>query len=89
MGSGAFSFWHLLVILTIAIVVFGTKRLSNLGEDLGNAIKGFRSAMKDGEQPVPEGGGQNVGKQESTGSPQMASGHTLEGEITARNKERV
>jgi len=38
-----------LVVLAIVIIVFGTKRLKNLGEDLGGAIKGFKSAMKDGE----------------------------------------
>jgi len=41
---------HLLVVLAIVIIVFGTKRLRNLGADLGGAIKGFRSAVKDGEE---------------------------------------
>lgn len=41
---------HLLVVLAIVIIVFGTKRLRNLGTDLGGAIKGFRSAIKDGEE---------------------------------------
>jgi sec-independent protein translocase protein TatA len=40
---------HLLVVLAIAMVVFGTKRLRNIGADLGGAIKGFRTAMKEGE----------------------------------------
>ena len=40
---------QLLIILAIVIVLFGTKRLKNLGSDLGGAIKGFRSAVKDGE----------------------------------------
>lgn len=44
-----FSIPHLLVVLAIVIVVFGTKRLRNLGSDLGGAIKGFKSAMKEGE----------------------------------------
>jgi sec-independent protein translocase protein TatA len=44
-----FSIPHLLVVLAIVIVLFGTKRLRNVGADLGGAIKGFRSAMKDGE----------------------------------------
>lgn len=41
---------HLLVVLAIVIIVFGTKRLRNLGTDLGGAIKGFRTAVKDGEE---------------------------------------
>ncbi len=40
---------HLLLVLVIVILVFGTKRLKNIGADLGNAIKGFRNAVKDGE----------------------------------------
>ena len=41
---------QLLIVLVIVIVLFGTKRLRNMGGDLGGAIKGFRSAMKDGEE---------------------------------------
>lgn len=41
---------ELLIILAIALVVFGFKKLKNLGPDLGSAIKGFKNAMKDGEQ---------------------------------------
>lgn len=41
---------QLLIVLAIVIVLFGTKRLRNIGGDLGGAIKGFRSAMKDGEE---------------------------------------
>ena len=40
---------QLLIVLAIVVVLFGTKRLKNIGGDLGGAIKGFRSAMKDGE----------------------------------------
>jgi sec-independent protein translocase protein TatA len=40
---------HLLVVLAIVIVIFGTKRLRNLGADLGGAIKGFRAAVSEGE----------------------------------------
>jgi len=49
MGMGGISIWQLLIILVIVLLIFGTKRLTGLGSDLGNAIKGFRSAMKDGE----------------------------------------
>lgn len=49
-----FSIQHLLVVLAIVIVVFGTKRLRTLGADLGGAIKGFKSAMKDGEAGAEE-----------------------------------
>ncbi len=51
MGIGGISIWQLLIILAIVLLLFGTKRLRNLGGDLGSAIKGFKSAMKDGETP--------------------------------------
>ena len=44
---GAFSIWHLLIVLVIVILLFGTKRLKSIGGDLGNAIKGFKQAVKD------------------------------------------
>lgn len=46
------SIWQLLIILAIVIVVFGTKRLGNIGADLGNAIKSFKKAMHDDDKPV-------------------------------------
>ncbi len=50
MGMGGISIWQLLIILVIVLLLFGTKRLKSLGSDLGNAIKGFRSAMSDSEK---------------------------------------
>ena len=50
MGFGGISIWQLLIILVIVLLLFGTKRLRNLGSDLGNAIKGFRGAMGEGEK---------------------------------------
>ena len=47
MGIGGISVWQLLIILVIVIMLFGTKRLSTLGSDLGNAVKGFRKSMSD------------------------------------------
>jgi sec-independent protein translocase protein TatA len=48
------SITQLLVVLAIVIIIFGTKRLRNIGNDLGGAIKGFRTAMKDGEEKPAE-----------------------------------
>jgi sec-independent protein translocase protein TatA len=45
---GSFSIWHWLIVLAIVIMVFGTKKLRNLGSDLGGAVKGFKDGMKDG-----------------------------------------
>ncbi|WKJ90530.1 twin-arginine translocase TatA/TatE family subunit [Methylomonas montana] len=68
---------HLLVVLVIVILVFGTKRLKNVGADLGEAIKGFRSAVKEGKE-----GGEDktiVRKDEEI----------LEGEVTNKEKDQA
>lgn len=46
---GGLSIWHWLIVLVIVALVFGTKRLRNIGEDVGSAIKGFRKGMQDGD----------------------------------------
>jgi sec-independent protein translocase protein TatA len=45
---GSFSIWHWLVVLLIVVLVFGTKKLKNIGSDLGGAVKGFKDGVKDG-----------------------------------------
>ena len=47
MGLGGISIWQLLIILAIVIMLFGTKRLRNIGSDLGSAVKGFRKSMQE------------------------------------------
>jgi sec-independent protein translocase protein TatA len=49
---GSFSIWHWLIVLVIVLLVFGTKKLKNMGEDLGGAVKGFKQGMKDGSDSV-------------------------------------
>lgn len=48
---GSFSIWHWLIVLVIIALVFGTRKLRNVGEDLGSAIKSFRKGMQDGDAP--------------------------------------
>ena len=50
MGVGGISIWQLLIILVIVLLLFGTKRLKSIGSDLGNAVRGFRSAMSESEK---------------------------------------
>jgi sec-independent protein translocase protein TatA len=45
---GTFSIWHWLIVLLIVVMVFGTKKLKNMGSDLGGAVKGFKDGMKEG-----------------------------------------
>ena len=51
---GSFSIWHWAIVLVIVMLIFGTKKLRNIGSDLGGAVKGFKEGMKDanGEKPA-------------------------------------
>jgi sec-independent protein translocase protein TatA len=54
---GSISIWHWLIVLVVVVLIFGTKKLKNVGSDLGAAVKGFKDGVKDGtssaDQPVP------------------------------------
>jgi sec-independent protein translocase protein TatA len=52
---GSFSIWHWLVVLLIVVMVFGTKKLKNIGSDLGGAVKGFKDGIKEGGQSADSG----------------------------------
>ena len=54
MGFGGISIWQLLIVLVIVLLLFGTKRLRNLGSDLGAAFKGFKKAVSEEESKEPE-----------------------------------
>ncbi|MDR2112374.1 MAG: Sec-independent protein translocase subunit TatA [Candidatus Accumulibacter sp.] len=74
---GGFSIWHWLVVLLIVVLVFGTKKLRNVGEDLGSAIKGFKEGMRDG----------TAEDKPADGAPQqIAGGQTVEGEVKDKVK---
>jgi sec-independent protein translocase protein TatA len=45
---GSFSIWHWVIVLLIVVLVFGTKKLKNIGSDLGSAVKGFKDGLRDG-----------------------------------------
>lgn len=47
---GSFSIWHWLIVLLVIVLIFGTKKLRNVGHDLGGAVKGFKEGMRSGEQ---------------------------------------
>lgn len=70
------SIWQLLIILAIVLLLFGAKRLKNIGSDLGSAIKGFRQSMKEGEN-------------ESDSLEEKKGGHVIDGEVTRKDKDRV
>jgi sec-independent protein translocase protein TatA len=51
---GSISIWHWLIVLLVVILIFGTKKLKNIGSDLGSAVKGFKDGMRDGASGAPE-----------------------------------
>ncbi len=77
---GSFSIWHWLIVLAIVIMVFGTKKLRNIGSDLGGAVKGFKDGMREA--------GADDKNEEDKESPQqqVANGQTIEGEIKHKAK---
>ena len=70
---GSLSIWHWLIVLVIVLLVFGTKKLRNIGGDLGGAVKGFKDGMKN--------------EAEAEKKPdQVTTGQTIEGEIKEKQK---
>ena len=51
---GSMSIWHWLIVLLIIMLVFGTKKLRNMGQDLGGAVRGFKEGMKEGDKPADQ-----------------------------------
>ena len=74
---GSFSIWHWLVVLVIVVLVFGTKKLRNLGGDIGGAVKGFKDGVK------------GAGEEESSSSSQKVSGQTIEGEVKDKTQTKL
>lgn len=75
---GGFSPFHWLIVLLIVVLIFGTKKLRNIGEDLGGAIKGFKQGMREGatdDKPV-----------EKTAELPSQAGQTIEGEVKSKTK---
>lgn len=60
---GSFSIWHWLIVLVVVMLLFGTKKLRNIGEDLAGAVKGFKQGMKEGgEEAKPQNPPQVTGQ---------------------------
>jgi len=78
---GSFSIWHWLVVLLIVVLVFGTKKLKNIGTDLGAAVKGFKDGVKDGSTSTPEPA---APPQQVTAAQRTAEGNTVD--VEAKTK---
>lgn len=71
---GTFSIWHWLIVLLVVLLVFGTRKLRNIGSDLGGAVKGFKDAMREEQNPA---------KVED----KRDSGATIEGEVKEKTRQ--
>ena len=72
---GSLSIWHWLIVLVVVVLIFGTKKLGNIGKDVGSAVKGFKEGMKTEED-----------KAQQAKIEEGAAGQTIEGEIKERSK---
>ena len=68
---GGLSIWHWLIVLLVVVLIFGTKKLRNIGQDLGGAVKGFKEGMK---------GDEGAEADKPASPPEQIGGHTIEGE---------
>lgn len=73
---GSFSIWHWIVVLLIVMLIFGTKKLRNIGQDLGGAVKGFKEGMK------------TAGDEESATAPQV-TGRTIDAEVKKESQSKA
>jgi sec-independent protein translocase protein TatA len=73
---GSFSIWHWLIVLVVVVLIFGTKKLRNLGSDLGNAVRGFKEGMKSEDEKASH--------PKSEIPPSV--GQTIEGEVKEKTR---
>ena len=73
---GGLSIWHWLIVLLVVVLIFGTKKLRNIGQDLGGAVRGFKEGMK-GAESEPEAGKPAA----DAPPPQIAPGRTIDAEV--------
>ena len=72
---GGLSIWHWLIVLLVVVLIFGTKKLRNIGQDLGGAVKGFMEGMK-----TSEGGEVPPSQAQASDAPAQSIGTTIEGQ---------
>ena len=77
---GAMSIWHWLIVLVIILLVFGTKKLRNIGQDLGGAVKGFKDGMKDGTAEKSDA------QQQIAAGADKEKGQTIDGEVKEKTR---
>ena len=79
---GSFSIWHWLIVLAVVVVIFGTKKLRNVGSDLGGAVKGFKDGVRDGGTTGAEPA---APAQQVTAAQKMAEANTVDVEAKTKS----
>jgi sec-independent protein translocase protein TatA len=82
---GSFSIWHWLIVLLIVVMVFGTKKLKNIGGDLGGAVKGFKDGMKDGGTAADDKAGAPAGQVANAAQAAQADKTTIDVEAKTKS----
>jgi len=80
---GSLSIWHWLIVLVVVVLIFGTKKLRNIGQDLGGAVKGFKEGVKGSEDAAAEAA--KPAEAQATG---QIPGRTIEGEVKKETTTR-
>ena len=81
---GSFSIWHWLIVLLVVVVIFGTKKLRNIGSDLGGAVRGFKEGMKGANEPA-EGDAPVAPPQQVTTAKRADAGNTVDVEAKTKS----
>ena len=76
---GSMSIWHWLIVLVVVLLIFGTKKLRNIGQDLGGAVKGFKEGVKGADDAA------NAAKEADAPAAKIG-GTTIEGEVKEKSK---
>jgi sec-independent protein translocase protein TatA len=79
---GSFSIWHWLIVLLVVVLIFGTKKLKNIGSDLGGAVKGFKDGVKSGGEPAPDA---NAPTQQVTATNKAGDPNTVDVEAKTKS----
>ena len=80
---GSLSIWHWLIVLVVVVLIFGTKKLRNIGQDLGGAVKGFKEGVKGA------GDDAEAAKAAEPGSTGQIGGKTIDGEVKKETSTRA
>ena len=74
---GSLSIWHWLIVLLVVVLIFGTKKLKNIGQDLGGAVKGFKEGMKSADETADDAPAQQI------------PGKTIDAEVKRESSSKV